>query len=142
MKYDRYSGDPRLVLTQDGADLDYRGGQPVMDQGLENQALLSLFTAPGWWGNAMLPAERQIGSDFERVAAGPISLQTLSDVERSVSRTLKSPLFPRVDVRVTNPVTNRLRIEIVAGGRSLVLDRAGLLWQAQADYPASARVTG
>ena len=43
---DIFSGDPKIILTPYGANLDYEGGQPVMDQGMENQALLSLFTAP------------------------------------------------------------------------------------------------
>ena len=42
---DIYSGDPRIVLTADGADFDYIGGQPVMDQGVENLALISLLTS-------------------------------------------------------------------------------------------------
>lgn len=139
---DRYSGDPRIVLGPEGADLDYRGGQPVMDQGLENQALLSLFTTPGWVGNTLLPVERRVGSDFEETAAQAITLQGLADVANAAERALKSPFFPELAVAVTNPVGNRLAVAVTLGpGRTLGLTRVGLAWQAQRENPASGRVS-
>lgn len=45
-------GDPRLIDTGNGADLNIVNGQPEMD-GLENAAYLSLFTPPDWWGNIL-----------------------------------------------------------------------------------------
>lgn len=140
--YDRYSGDPRIVIGAEGADLDYRGGQPVMDQGLENQALLSLFTAPGWCGNALLPLERRIGSDFESVSARAITLSGLADTANAAELALASPFFPELSVRVTNPIANRLAVVIALGrGRTLTYDRVGLAWLAQAQNPASGRVS-
>ena len=52
---DPFDGDPKLILTQNGATLQYLGGQPVLDRGVENQATIALFTAPGWCGNKFLP---------------------------------------------------------------------------------------
>jgi phage gp46-like protein len=50
-------GDPKLFETGIGADLSIIGGQPVMDDGLENAVYLSLFTPPGWWGNILSTSE-------------------------------------------------------------------------------------
>jgi len=139
---DRYSGDPRLLLTPNGADHDWEGGQPVMDRGLENQALISLFTRPGWCGNLFLPPGQRIGSDFEETCEGPITLQALAaDIPQSAERALKSPLIPEVTVEVSNPTAWNLAIAISLGsGQTLTLDRRGMLWSNQASDPAAARL--
>ena len=85
---DIFSGDPKIYITADGADLRYSGGQPVMESGLENHALISLFTREGWAGNIFLAANRKVGSDFEKTAIGTISLSKLADVENSAERAL------------------------------------------------------
>ena len=136
---DLYGGDPRLSLSPDGADLTYNGGQPVMDSGLENYVLISLFTRPGWCGNLLLAPAQRIGSDFEEACNLPITLTGLADIANAAERALKGPLFPAVTVTVTNPRTNWLSIVITLGGRTVTLDRQGLLWQSQADDPAHGR---
>ena len=66
---DPYQGDPKIILTENGATLKFVGGQPVMDRGLENFALISLLTKTGWAGNFFIRAEAdKIGSDFEEAA--------------------------------------------------------------------------
>ena len=42
--FDRFQGDPRLVLTEEGSEIIWKGGQPVLDQGVENVVLIDLFT--------------------------------------------------------------------------------------------------
>jgi hypothetical protein len=140
MTYDPYSGDPRLTLSPAGADLTYRDGQPVMDAGLENYVLISLFTRPGWCGNLLLPPASRIGSDFEDACARSITLSALADIANAVERALRSAYFPDIKVTVTNPRSNWLSIIITLGsGGVITLDRRGLLWEAQTLDPASRR---
>lgn len=136
---DPYGGDPRLTLSPEGADLTYVDGQPVMDAGLENYVLISLFTRPGWCGNLLLSPAQRIGSDFEEACAKPITLTGLADIANAAERALKSDYFTSVKVTITNPQANWLSLVITLGGRTVTLDRRGLLWQAQADDPAHGR---
>ncbi len=143
MSSDRYSGDPRITLTQAGADMTFLGGQPVMDQGLENFVMISLFTSPGWCGNFYLAPEEQVGSDFELACRKPITLQSLIDVQNAAMRALKSDYFPSLSVTVSNPRADWLHLDISLGpGSSVSLDRRGLNWIAQATNPAHARTGG
>jgi len=142
MTPDPFAGDPRLLLTPAGADLQIAGGQPLMDPGLENQVLISLFTGEGWCGNQFLPPLSRIGSDFELTCRGPITLTRLADIANAAERALKSDYFPELAVDVKNPTSDHLVITITLGsGRVLTLNRKGLKWQAQAAYPASGRIT-
>ncbi len=143
MTYDRYSGDPRLILTQDGADMVYLGGQPVMDQGLENMAMISLFTGTGWCGNLYLDADNQIGSDFEAACRKSITLAQLNEIQNAAVRALTSDYFPELVVTVTNPRSDWIHLAITLGpGNTLTLDRRGENWLAQAQNPASVRTGG
>jgi phage gp46-like protein len=131
MTPDPYSGDPRLTLSPAGADLTYKDGQPVMDAGLENYVLISLFTRPGWCGNVLLPPASRIGSDFEETCARSITLSTLADIANAAERALRSAYFPDIKVTVTNPRSNWLSIAIRLGNQAITLDRRGLLWLSQ-----------
>ena len=63
----RFQGDPAIEITPDGACMTFKGGQPIMDQGFHNAALISLFTKPDWWGNSLEKQNnKKIGSNFER----------------------------------------------------------------------------
>lgn len=141
MTPDRFSGDPRITISPKGSNLDYEGGQPIMDAGVENQAILSLFTREGWCGNTFLPTAEQIGSDFEESAGAPLTLQALTDLQNAAERALKSDLFPELAVVVTNPQSWNVRIVATLGsGTVLSLDRRAMLWAAQAASPASGRL--
>ena len=144
---DNYDGDPRIVISQDGASIEYRDGQPVMDAGLENNDLIALFTAPGWPGNVLLDADQQIGSDFEELATGPITLSMLADVEDSARRALTSAVANTESVTVTavNPAGVSLGVIIrrTPPGQDvneLLVTRDGLSWINQANNPAYARL--
>jgi hypothetical protein len=107
----RFTGDPKLYLTASGSDIIFKGGQPVMDSGLENLASISLFTAPGWWANSLTTDEnKKIGSDFEETAKGSITLQKLSDIEKAYENTLDNPAFGEVSADVINPENWRLDV--------------------------------
>jgi len=141
MTPDRFSGDPRIILSPAGSNLDFEGGQPVMDAGLENQAIISLFTRPGWCGNAYLAGPEQIGSAFLDACSQALSVATLVDIQNAASLAMKSDLFPNVIVTVSNPNGWDLRITItLANGQALTLDRRGSLWSSQSNNPASARM--
>lgn len=145
MAFDIFQGDPRLFLDEDGSYLVFKGGQPVMDQGLENLALISLFTRQGWSGNTLFqdPAQ-QIGSDFEVAAEQPITLQTINDVTDAAEKALTSEAFGDVTINVTNPNGYRtdVRVLIEPPGQDvgeLLVSRNGLNWVAQKFFPAHER---
>ena len=134
MTYDRFSGDPLLTLSSGGVDVTYNNGQPVMDQGLLNQATLALFTRPGWSGNIYLPPASQMGSDFQDTCQGAITLSKVQQaIPNSASRALSSPYFPTIAVAVTNPTGDHITAVINLGpGKSLVLNRVRQKWVATA----------
>ena len=144
---DNYDGDPRIVIDQNGAELVYRDGQPVMDAGLENNDLIALLTAPGWPGNVLLDADQQIGSDFEELATGSITLSKLADIEDSARRALTASVASTDAVSVTanNPAGNSLSVQIrrTPPGQDvgeLLVTRDGLNWINQANNPANERL--
>jgi phage gp46-like protein len=119
-------------MIENGVDFKYESGQPVMDGGVHNAAILSLFTEEGWAGNVFLPEESRIGSDFVKLCRGTITLSRLADIENAAVRALESSLFPQVSAAARNPDGNRLDVSIKIGpGGVLNLNREGPLWQAQ-----------
>lgn len=144
---DIFQGDLRLTLDENGASMEFIGGQPVMDQGLENQAIIALFTSPGWAGNALFVSQDQkIESDFEEATRQALTLTALNDIRDAAEKALESPVFGTVTVEVTNPKANRLNvlINIQPPGqdiKTLLVTRNGLNWTAQAINPAHRRLT-
>ena len=144
---DNYDGDPRIVIDKDGATLDYRDGQPVMDAGLENNDLIALFTEPGWPGNVLLEEDQQIGSDFEGLATGTITLSKLAIIENAARLALASPnaKTESIAVSVVNPAGSSLAVVIrrTPPGQDvgeLLVTREGLNWINQANNPANERL--
>jgi phage gp46-like protein len=147
----RYEGDPKLTLGPDGSNIEYIGGQPVMDQGLENSALIDLFTKNrepdlnqnGWWGNLLTEdPEQKIGSDFvDTVQNQPITLKGLASIEQSAAKALTDDVYGSVSSTVTNPETNRIdnNIIIAPPGEDvniLLTTENAVNWKAQAEAPA------
>ena len=87
---DKFQGDPRMYLTADGAELGpFTDGQPVMDQGLENAANISLFTLPGFAGNHLVETDAElVGSEYERTAAGPITIDSFRTIQNAARTAL------------------------------------------------------
>lgn len=143
---DNFSGDPKLCLNVDGSRLTFRGGQCVMDQGLENLALISLFTSPGWSGNVLFQdVNQKIESDFESVSRQPITVSMFNDLRQAAERALINPAFGNVTVIVTNPNSYRLNvlITIEPPGQdiaTLLLTRNGENWLLQNSNPAYSKV--
>lgn len=132
---DNYDGDPRIVIDENGADLIYRDGQPSMDAGLGNNDIIGLFTAPGWPGNFLLEQDQRIGSDFEEVATGSITISKLADIEDSARRAVQTDVADTdsASVTITNPIGTRLDLVMRRSppGRDvdkLLVSRHGLNW--------------
>jgi phage gp46-like protein len=142
-----FQGDPRMTLGKNGASLEFVGGQPVMDQGLENQAIIALFTGNGWAGNTLFAdPNKKAGSDFEKSTRKAITITSLNDMRDAAEKALESPIFGDVTVSVTNPKSNRLDfiIEIKSPGgdlKTLLLTRNGQNWISQSENPAYRRLS-
>lgn len=143
---DKFSGDIKLILTEDGAEIKFSDGQPVMEQGLENQAFISLFTRQGWAGNYFLRKDSQkVGADFEEAASGAITLTMLNDVRQAAEKALKAPVFGKIDVEVINQVSSQLFITALLQppGQDileLILTNNGQNWINQKNNPAYKRI--
>jgi phage gp46-like protein len=150
MTTDRFQGDPKLTLNEEGSALTYVGGQPVMDGGIENAIFISLFTEPGWAGNYLLQDENQkIGSRFEAALRQPLTISALNDIrdaaEKALNWMVDSGLASRVTASVSNPSDNRVQVVIVVEYPGKDLDAFLALknaqnWIIQKIDPANLRV--
>lgn len=136
-------GDPRLIMGPDGTRLQFTGGQPLMDKGLENQALISLFTHPSWCGNKFMKVP--IGSDFEEACNQPLTRQSLIRIRNAGEAALK-PFFPKVQTEVSNPTGHNLAIRFLISPPGsdpsvFLLERSGGSWLMQSTDPAYKRIT-
>lgn len=139
-----YEGDPKLYIDKNGSYLDFRGGQPVMDQGLENMAVISLLTKKGWHGNVFLNNVNKIGSDFEEVAKKSITSTSLENTKQAVERALDKPVFGKKIINVENPINYRVDVDIIieppgSDTGHLVLEKNGENWLFQKTNPANER---
>ena len=133
-------GDPRLILTENGSSLQFIGGVVLLDRGLENMALISLFTQPGWVGNNLLA--NQVGSGFEKAVDQPITRRALNEIRDAAEKALDSPLFGTVTATVRNPQAHRLEVRILIErlGAQIELTREGGVWTYQATDPAYRKI--
>lgn len=148
----QWDGDPRIEIEPNGAEIYYVGGQPIMDRGLENAAILSLFTDEDWVGNALLTGPNEkIGSRFERQATEEaITLTTLDRLAETGRRALAWMISERVagavSVSATNPTGRQIEVEVLisppGGGTAsaIRITRNGPNWTAQKLDPASGRL--
>ena len=145
---DRFQGDPRLVLTENGAKLIFTGGQPIMDQGVENQALIALFTTQSWPGNTLfINPDQKIGSDFVKASREAITLSSLNNIRDAALKALQAPIFGDISVEVTNPTSYQIKTEIVVkppgeDPQTIILLKNGINWVLQGTDPASERIGG
>lgn len=147
-KFTIYDGDPLLILTENGSRLEFKGGQPVMDQGWQNYVNISLFTRKGWCGNTLFEPNQQIGSDVELEAEKPITLQSLQTLRDEILEALKkNAAFNEIDVEVsvTNPsgYQRDILIEIKPPGQDIqqfIFTKNGLNWLGQSINPAYKRI--
>lgn len=145
----RFQGDPAVEITEKGARMKFTGGQPVMDQGLHNYVLISLFTRPGWWGNVFTTDEnKKIGSNFSipRTIVDVKTVNDYRDLAQLALRPMKSTgLASNIDVEITNPKIDSINIaiKIYPPGQDalkLLFTKNGMSWIEQALNPASERL--
>ena len=147
---DRYNGDPKLTLDENGADLTYQGGQPVMDAGIENAALISLHTESGWFGNTFFrKAVQKLGGRYMDEANKALSFDQINRIRNAAQSDLdwmvEEGIADTVFANVTNPIARSINtiIQITPPNvdpTTFVLTKAGLNWQAQKLDPAYKKV--
>lgn len=143
----RFQGDPALFMDEDGSYLLFKGGQPVMDQGIENTVKISLFTRPGWWGNVLFKKDSEkLGSDYEEKLSKPIvNISSVSDVEKSAENALAwmkaVRLADKIESDAVNTSGNRIDnvIKISPVGKDVqtfLVTENSINWINQARFPA------
>jgi len=110
-----YEGDVKLVQTDDGGDIEFVAGQPVMDQGLETAVYISLFSGD-WWGNTISEQNEKLNSELEELYNRNLSNQTRLDAEEYVRKALEwmisLGIAKRIDVSASLPTPGWLGLEI------------------------------
>jgi hypothetical protein len=154
MTTDIYEGDLKIIITADGASLEFKGGQPVMDRGIENSVIIDLGTKSkgieshqnGWIGNYLFndPAQR-IGTDYQDSFENqPITLSGLATREQETKAALTGSIYGKIETEVTNPtsdkVINQIKVNPPAGAFLFQNETFSKLWIFQAIDPASERV--
>lgn len=147
---DRFDGDPKITMEQEGAELEFQAGQPVMDRGIENAVLITLYTKPGWPGNALIDRPSQyLGGKFLEAVAKPVSLTAINDIRSAALSDLnwmiETKLAEEIDAIVTNPKSNEYEVTIAVKppGSALQIVKItnnALLWIQQTIDPASGRL--
>lgn len=155
MAINLFQGDPKLILGPNGSTLRYKGGQPVMDQGIENAMMIPLFTKrkgkssnqKGWWMNLLWSNPiNHSGSDYVDTNINqPITLNGLANREKAAGKALTNPVFGKVTSEVTNPEANRTNNEITVGSPGkdvtfLAVSENAENWRAQALAPANENI--
>ena len=147
----QYDGDPKLSITESGSDLEYVGGQPVMDRGLENYVLISLFTQKGWAGNRLLTGVGEaIGEDFEKQSFNKaLTMSTMATqaaaAKKALSGMVKIGIAGRVDVEWKNPERDVYVLTPIifppgnGSAKSMMLTKNGTNWISQKRDPAYLR---
>lgn len=139
-----YEGDPKLFIDENGSYLKFENGQPVMDQGFENFALIQLLTDRGWVGNVLLSPEEQIGSDFMAESRKSITKSNLEDRRKAALAAFDRSYFGEKEIIINNEKGNTVVSEIVIkpptrNYTKLKLIQNGLNWIFQKENPANKR---
>lgn len=138
----RFDGDPYIQLTEDGAEMTFAGGQPIMDKGLENHALISLMTERGWWGNSLeSDPNKKPGAKYLEVARQPITVEMLKRLRQSAIAALTGPAFKSVDAFIQEFGHGRVQTQCLVTPPSretqaLLLETNGQNWINQKNNPA------
>lgn len=148
-KYDPYQGDVKKILTARGATVQFRGGQPLMDQGVENAAMYSLFSR-SWFANVFFQnPDQKLESKFEEEHEKPITLKQLLNIEDAAQKALawmlSQNIASKIDVETTAGETGKIKTAIQIKPpegdlTELLITKHGQNWLAQAAYPANEKV--
>lgn len=147
---DNFQGEPKIFVDKNGAFTKYKGGQPIMDAGLENTVLISLGTKPGWVGNTLFDDPTvHIGSDHQDETEKPITISSLNSIrqeaERSLAWMISEGMASDVEADVYNPngqIINET-IKVFPPGKdvqALRFEKNGINWINQITSPAHKKV--
>lgn len=145
---DKLSGDPLVTLDQDGADLVFIGGNPVMDQGFLNHCNYALLTESGHWTEDFEPVSaRRYKGLFLAASKKPITRQSLIDLARAAEADLAGDEFKSIRAEAINPTGYSVDVEISYQPPStdrnvLRLTKAGQTWINQIDNPVNDYLNG
>jgi len=149
MATNRYEVDPRLTIDEDGSDLEFIGGQPVMDAGLENAILISLFTED-WFGNVFFNnPNHRVGGKFLYSLNQPLSISAVETIRKAALSDLNWLIVEKiasvVEVVVTNPEAKKISVVVLVKPpgkdvQALLLEKNGVNWVNQMIYPAYLKV--
>lgn len=147
---DKFEGDPKVFITNDGAEMVVEGGQPIMDAGFENAVNISLLTKEGWYGNYLIAdPDEHVGSRFIKESKKSITLSMLVKVSNAINNALQwmidTGIISKVDPVVKNPSGAKLESEVTLEPpgqdiEKLLLTNNGNNWIAQKLDPASGKV--
>ena len=110
--------DVRLYHTLDDGEIDVEDGSPLLDEGLETAAYLSMFGGFGWWGNSSeQQPERRYNCETEKLLEGlPATSGNINRIVEAANRDLawmlSAGVASAVRVSVTIPALNRVRIAV------------------------------
>jgi len=96
-----FDGDVRMIMTEDGADIAFTGGQPEMDGGLSTAVLISLWSLSGWWGNQIMDQDQAFGCELETAMSGTLTVQAMLDAEEAARKALAWLVEQGIAARVT-----------------------------------------
>ena len=109
-----FQGDPRIFFEdEDGGDIIYENGQPIMDTALYNAFSISLYTDVGYWGNLVFEKENEkLGSDYAEITRLPITVANLNRMEESAESALQwlidEGVAKSVAADIRNPFSDRI----------------------------------
>jgi len=114
--------DLLLYETGGGGDLLLRGSDLVAVTGYENAPYLAMFgSRKSWWGNKLIPADRQFASRTEEAlhtypltSAGRVRIEEAIDADLEFLKKIPGTTFSRT-VSVVD--ANKLSIEININGK-------------------------
>ena len=141
MNADIYEGDPLLNISIEGAEIVFSGaiGQPVMDQGIENFAMLSLFSPSFWEGNFYAKTtDERLESDYEDIAKLPTTVSNLELMRQETIKRLSNSVFGDIESTINARLSNQKINNIVISPPSreplkLQLIQNGTNWIKQAE---------
>lgn len=107
----RYQGDPLLSIEENGIDIPFFGGQPIMDRGLTNAVLNSLFIPKGYILSKLIGCEGLEGSDFLHACNKTTTVSNLNEVRQRAEKALSS-IDGTKEIFVSNPSGNKKEILI------------------------------
>jgi phage gp46-like protein len=113
---DAYDGDLFIYPTADGGDVNIQAGQPDMDRGLWTAVYLSLFSATGWWGNAIAETGGECESTLDDTMTGTLTPALRLDIEESARQALAwmitAGIASAVSVVATISAADRLSLAV------------------------------